>query len=89
MYFNYEKIRSIPYLQECISWNEDGNFDRVSAMDMVMILREDVRKTQFSYEEDERRDRSEGDEFIDANWKKVMAQMNQKIPVGAEELELY
>jgi hypothetical protein len=34
-------IRSIPYLEECIAWNQDGNFDRVSAMGMLMILRED------------------------------------------------
>lgn len=40
-------IRSIPYLEECISWNQDGNFDRVSAMGMLMILREDrFKRTQ-------------------------------------------
>lgn len=31
------KIRSIPYLKECASWNSDGNFDRVSAMGAVML----------------------------------------------------
>ena len=30
-----------PYLEECNSWNQDGNYDRVSAMGMLMILRED------------------------------------------------
>lgn len=40
-------VRSIPYLEECIAWNQDGNFDRVSAMGMLMILREDrFKRTQ-------------------------------------------
>lgn len=40
-------VRSIPYLEECLSWNPDGNFDRVSAMGMLMILREDrFKRTQ-------------------------------------------
>ena len=30
-------IRSIAYLQECATFNEDGNFDRISAMNCVMI----------------------------------------------------
>lgn len=38
---NLHHIRSIPYLEECLAWNKDGNFDRVSAMGMLMILRED------------------------------------------------
>lgn len=41
---NLNKIRSIAYIQELISWNPDGNFDRVSAMGMVMILREERLK---------------------------------------------
>ena len=41
---NLHGIRSIAYMQEAIDWNEDGNFDRVSAMGMVMILWEEVRK---------------------------------------------
>lgn len=36
---NLHTIRSIGYLKEAIAWNPDGNFDRVSAMGMVMILR--------------------------------------------------
>jgi hypothetical protein len=39
-------IRSIPYLEECIAWNSDGNFDRVSAAGMLFLLREDrVKRT--------------------------------------------
>jgi hypothetical protein len=41
---NLRKIRSLAYIDECIAWNEDGNFDRVSAMGMLMILREEVKK---------------------------------------------
>jgi hypothetical protein len=41
---NLHTIRSIGYLKEAISWNADGNFDRVSAMTPVMILREEYFK---------------------------------------------
>lgn len=41
---NLHKIRSLGYIEECIAWNPDGNFDRVSAMSMVMILREERMK---------------------------------------------
>ena len=39
---NLHKIRSIPLLQELIYWHKDGNFDRVDALVMLMILKEDV-----------------------------------------------
>lgn len=38
---NLHTIRSLGYLREAIAWDADGNFDRVSAMGMCMILRED------------------------------------------------
>ena len=38
---NYQVLRSIAALNEMILWNNDGNFDRVSALGMLMILRED------------------------------------------------
>ena len=41
---NIHKIRSIAYIEELIAWNPDGNFDRVSAMGMVMIQREEMLK---------------------------------------------
>ena len=37
-------IRSLGYLEELYEWNQDGNFDRVSAMGMVMILRKERTK---------------------------------------------
>ena len=41
---NLHKIRSIGYIKEAIAWVEDLNCDRVSAMGMAMILREDKIK---------------------------------------------
>ena len=38
------KIRSIGLLKEAINWNPDGNFDRISAMGMVMIARAQMYK---------------------------------------------
>lgn len=38
---NLNHIKSLGYIREAISWNILGNFDRVSAMNMVFILRED------------------------------------------------
>lgn len=37
-------LRSPAYIKECIAWNEDGNFDRVSSGGMLMILREEYKK---------------------------------------------
>lgn len=41
---NLHQVRSIGYIKELISWNPDGNFDRISAMGMCMLLREELRK---------------------------------------------
>jgi len=41
---NLQKLRTLGYIREAISWNPDDNFDRVSAMTMVMVLREDRLK---------------------------------------------
>lgn len=76
--FNYQNIRSIAYLEECIAWNPDGNFDRVSAMDMVMIYRQDILKMSNSINEDYNKVSSvEGDDFIDKNWKAFMDNRSQ------------
>ena len=43
---NLHRLRSLGYIEECIKWNSDGNFDRVSAGGMLFILREDrVKRT--------------------------------------------
>ncbi len=41
---NMHTIRSVGYLKELIAWNKDNNTDRVSAMGMLMILKEDRSK---------------------------------------------
>jgi hypothetical protein len=41
---NLHKIRSIALLLEAMKWSIDGNFDRVSAAGMLMLLREDRQK---------------------------------------------
>lgn len=41
-YKNLTKIFSEPLLEELISYNEDGNFDRVMAFMMVMIYKEEL-----------------------------------------------
>lgn len=46
---NLQTLRSLGYIKELISWNPDGNFDRVSAMGMLMILREDRLKYLGNY----------------------------------------
>ena len=44
---NLHKLRGLAYVEECIKWNPDGNFDRVSAGIMLFILREDrVKRTE-------------------------------------------
>ena len=40
-----DEIRSMGLLKEFIYWNENGNFDDVSAFSMLMILRADKKKT--------------------------------------------
>jgi len=40
---NLHTIRSVPLLQELIYWHKLGNFDRVDAIQMLMILKEDVQ----------------------------------------------
>ena len=49
---NLQTIRSVAYLKECIAWNPDINADRVSAMGMLMIYREDRAKIELRESED-------------------------------------
>ena len=49
---NLHKVRSIGYLRELIRWNPDDNFDRISAMGMLMVLKADREKyEQYRYED--------------------------------------
>ena len=78
---NLHTIRSIPYIEECIKWNADGNFDRVSAGIMLMILREDrYKRTQSAIENQHKKiDSLSNDNFFKKNYLKSKAIDNLKI----------
>lgn len=67
-------IRSRALLKELINYNSQGNFDRISAMGMLMLLREDIMIT---YQGDISRERAEkmsanylgNDTFFEKNFK--------------------
>lgn len=50
---NTHTLGSIPALKELIYWESEGNYDRVSALGMLMILREDRYKQINSYQDEE------------------------------------
>jgi hypothetical protein len=78
---NLRRIRSIGYIKECIAWNPDINTDRVSAMDMVMILREDRAKMTTKFEDQKEVDADtffHDDEFLDENWRKAVQNMGHR-----------
>ena len=60
-------IRSVPYIKECIAFNEDGNFDRISAMGMLMIYRED-RQLYIGSHTGQEEDDLTNDEFFNRNY---------------------
>lgn len=51
-FMNLQRLRSIGYIKELIGWNIDGNFDRISAMGMCMIYREDRAKYNVKRQKD-------------------------------------
>lgn len=63
---NTHTIPSIPLLSEIIYWNEDGNFDRVSALGMLLILRQDRIKIVIEEDEEEK---DSFNEFFDRYYK--------------------
>jgi hypothetical protein len=64
----YQTLRSFGYIQECISWNKDGNFDRVSGANMVFIARADRYKiTQSSTKVETEADPYADDPFFKNN----------------------
>lgn len=68
---NLHRIRSLGYIEEAIKWNADGNFDRVSAMGMLMILREErFKRTQTAKEnQNSEINRLANDKFFNRNFK--------------------
>lgn len=69
-------IKSLGYLEELYEWNDEGNFDRVSAMDMVMILREDRLKIVHNRNKDIEDQYVEEDDFIANNFDKKFGKLN-------------
>lgn len=64
---NMHTIRTMAYLEELIAWNIDINTDRVSAMGMLMIYREDRLKYLANATKEDEND--EYDEYIEENFK--------------------
>jgi hypothetical protein len=73
------RLRGIAYIKECIGWNEDGNFDRVSSGGMLMILREEYKKYIYyvkdEYNKDTKPDLSQ-DPFFSLNFDKSSRELN-------------
>jgi hypothetical protein len=72
---NLRRIRSLGYLEELYEFNPDNNFDRVSAMGMVMILRQERIKLTESMNKQDSSEYLEVDEFIKNNYDDVMAKI--------------
>ena len=71
---NMHTIRSIAYIEELIAWNIDMNADRISAMGMLMIYREDRLKYLANASDTEE---EEVDTYIEENFKNAFnAQQN-------------
>lgn len=69
---NLHRLRSLPYIEECIYWNADGNFDRVSAGIMLFILRADRYKRTETAKENrfKKINKLANDPFFEANFQR-------------------
>lgn len=69
---NLHNLRSFAYIEECIKWNPNGNFDRVSAGIMLFILREDRYKRIESAKSNQHKSLNSlaNDKFFNNNYKK-------------------
>ena len=78
---NLHRLRSLAYIEECIKWNSDGNFDRVSAAGMLMILREDrYKRIKTAIENQDVKYKSVADDnFFSKNYKKQNAIKNSTL----------
>ena len=74
-------LRGLAYIEECIKWNSDGNFDRVSAGGMLFILREDrYKRTQSAIaNKDKHIDTLANDKFFNRNFNKPNAMNGKQI----------
>ena len=78
---NLHKIRSVGLLEEMITFNKDGNFDRVSAMIMVMIIKEDLFKFVDRKQKEKVKSLSQ-DSFFTRNYK---AQGHRNLPASVQK----
>lgn len=60
---NYEKLKTVGYIEEAIKYNPDNNFDRVSSFNVLMIYRTDW-KAKFEKKKDNRIKRKSGHSFF-------------------------
>jgi hypothetical protein len=65
---NLHTIRGKALLEELLKWNPDGNFDRVSALGMVMILREERLKNLESNMSDDNSNIKAKDDYFLKNY---------------------
>jgi hypothetical protein len=74
-------LRGLAYIEECIKWNSDGNFDRVSASGMLFILREDrYKRTQSAIaNKDKQVETLANDKFFNRNFNKPNAMNGKQI----------
>jgi hypothetical protein len=74
-------IRGLAHIDECIRWNSDGNFDRVSAAGMLFILREDVYRITKSAIDNQNTASTNlsNDTFFNKNYNSKKAIKNQHI----------
>lgn len=71
------RIKSLGYLEEIYEYHIDGNFDRVSAMDMVMILRQErLRLTESRDKTDKIENYIEEDDFVRENYEDSFSEEN-------------
>ncbi len=68
---NLHTLRGLAYIEECIKWNSDGNFDRVSSSGMLFILREErYKRIQTAIEDQDKQiQRLSDDKFFNRNYK--------------------
>jgi hypothetical protein len=74
-------MRGLAYIEECIKWNSDGNFDRVSAGGMLFILREDrYKRTQSAIaNKDKQVETLANDKFFNRNFNQSNAMNGKQI----------
>ena len=71
---NMHCTRSIAYIEELIAWNIDINADRISAMGMLMIYRED--RLKYIQNKDSKNKDDDYDEYLDKNFENAFQGQN-------------